>query len=156
MPQQPAEEVPPLELAQRVANRIRSRGARGIIGLARAFRIIDDNGNGQLDIQEFSKAMHDYRCSQDPAEIQAILDIFDADRSGHISYDEFLRTIQGEMNPRRRDLATQAFQKLDQDHDGRLDLTDIKILYNAKRHPDVMMGKKKEDDVLYEYLDTFE
>lgn len=29
-------------------------------------------------------------------------------------------------------------------------------LYNAKQHPDVKTGKKSEDDVLMEFLETFE
>jgi hypothetical protein len=32
---------------------MRQRGARGIIGLRRVFKIIDDNGSGSLDFAEF-------------------------------------------------------------------------------------------------------
>jgi len=52
-------------LAQRVAAKIRSRGARGIVGLGRSFRVIDDNNSGFLNVNEFSKAMRDYRISED-------------------------------------------------------------------------------------------
>jgi hypothetical protein len=45
---------------------------------------------------------------------------------------------------------------MDVDGNGVLDISDIKFRYNARRHPDVMMGKRSEDDVLYEFLDTFE
>jgi hypothetical protein len=31
--------------------------------------------------------------------------MFDIDHSGLVSYNEFLRTIVGEMNPRRREIA---------------------------------------------------
>ena len=145
-----------LELAQRVAKKIRSRGAQGIIGLGRAFRVIDDNNDGCLDHDEFAKAMRDYRISQDPAETQAIFEIFDTDKTGTISYNEFLRTIVGEMNDFRRNLATQAFKKFDKTGDGQIDINDLKISHSAKKHPDVMMGKKTEQEVLYEFLDTFE
>lgn len=33
---------------------------------------------------------------------------------------------------------------------------DIKQSYNAKKHPDVIKGKKTEEEVLAEFLDTFE
>src|SRR6185312_11702676 len=39
---------------------------------------------------------------------------------------------------------------------GVLDLSDIKGVYNAKFHPDVKSGKKTEDEVLGEFLETFE
>lgn len=45
---------------------------------------------------------------------------------------------------------------MDKDKSGILDLDDIKQAYNAKFHPDVKAGKKTEDDILLEFLDTFE
>jgi Ca2+-binding EF-hand superfamily protein len=35
------------------------RGTHGMVGLQRKFRIIDDNGDGQLNIGEFKKAMNE-------------------------------------------------------------------------------------------------
>jgi len=32
----------------------------------------------------------------------------------------------------------------------------LKGVYNAKNHPDVKLGKKTEEEVLSEFLDTFE
>jgi len=100
--------------------------------------------------------MKDYRIAHSDEEVMAIIEIFDSDKSGTISSEEFLRAITGEMNEFRRNLATQAFKKMDVSGDGVLDINDIRISYSAKKHPDVMMGKKTEDEVLYEFLDTFE
>jgi len=41
-------------------------------------------------------------------------------------------------------------------NDGFVDLADVKRKYNAKKHPDVLSGKRTEDDVLCDFLDTFE
>lgn len=60
------------------------------------------------------------------------------------------------MNPFRQELAFRAFQLLDKNRDGFIDLSDIKRTYNAKQHPDVKSGKKTEDEALFEFLDTFE
>lgn len=60
------------------------------------------------------------------------------------------------MNPFRANLAKKAFNIMDKDRSGVLNLDDIKQTYNAKMHPDVKSGKKTEDDVLLEFLDTFE
>jgi hypothetical protein len=38
-----------------------------------------------------------------------------------------------------------AFNKLDADKSGIVDILDIKEFYNAKMHPDVKSGKKSED-----------
>ena len=45
---------------------------------------------------------------------------------------------------------------MDRDGNGRVDLEDIKQIYNAKHHPDVKLGKKTEEEVFVEFLDTFE
>jgi hypothetical protein len=45
---------------------------------------------------------------------------------------------------------------MDKDGGGTLDIDDIRQTYNAKKHPDVQAGKKTEDDILCEFLDTFE
>lgn len=45
---------------------------------------------------------------------------------------------------------------MDKDGNGILDINDIKGVYNAKMHPDVKAGKKTEDEILGEFLDTFE
>ena len=39
----------------------------------------------------------------------------------------------------------QAFNKIDRDHSGFVDINDIKGVYNATKHPDVIAGKKTED-----------
>ena len=50
----------------------------------------------------------------------------------------------------------QAFNAIDKDRSGVLDIKDIKQSYNAKKHPDVLANKRTEEDVLIEFLDTFE
>ena len=68
----------------------------------------------------------------------------DYDRSGLIEYDEFLRMIRGPMNAARKRIVMQAFAKMDKDGSGMLDMEDIRGVYSADKHPDVMAGKKTE------------
>ena len=37
------------------------RGAKGLIGLKRQFKIMDSDGSGALDFGEFKKALTDYK-----------------------------------------------------------------------------------------------
>ena len=60
------------------------------------------------------------------------------------------------MNRFRRNIAEKAFKIMDKDRSGVLNIDDIKGVYNAKNHPDVKAGKKTEEDILGEFLDTFE
>ena len=53
-------------------------------------------------------------------------------------------------------MVQKAFQVIDKDGSGILDIDDIKDSYNASKHPDVLAGKRTEDDILVEFLQTFE
>lgn len=44
-------------LVERFREKLKARGSRGIIGLGRQFKIMDDNGSGSLDPYEFNKAI---------------------------------------------------------------------------------------------------
>ena len=117
---------------------------------------MDDDRSGALNNEEFAKALKSYRISSDHLEIQAIFDRFDPDNNGEIDYDEFLREIMGPMNRKRQALVTKALKVIDLDKSGILDINDIRTRYNAKKHPEHMSGKQTEEDILYEFLDTFE
>lgn len=45
---------------------------------------------------------------------------------------------------------------MDIDKSGELDLSDIKHFYNAKKNPKVISGEMTEDEVLFQFMDTFE
>jgi Ca2+-binding EF-hand superfamily protein len=100
--------------------------------------------------------MKEYMLGFSPSEIEQLFKAMDVSRDGSISYDEFLREIRGPMNQVRINLVKKAFEKLDKDGSGVVDINDIKGVYNATKHPDVKSGKKTEDEVLMEFLETFE
>jgi Ca2+-binding EF-hand superfamily protein len=141
---------------EKFRSKLLSRGARGIIGISRQFKIFDDDNSKTIDFEEFKKAVKDFRVDLTPNEIKVVFGTFDRDGQGSIDYDEFLRQIRGEMNERRKKIALQAFDKMDKDGNGVLEINDIKYVYNAKNHPEVRAGKKSEEEVFGEFLETFE
>lgn len=117
---------------------------------------MDDDNSKNLDKAEFNKAMQDFALGFTLQQCSALFDYFDVDRSGSIDYDEFIRAIRGPMNNTRKLVVAAAYKKLDKDGNGWIDINDVRGVYSAKKHPDVVAGKKTEDDVLKEFLATFE
>jgi len=143
-------------LMDRLRQKLKSRGAHGMIGLQRNFKIMDDNHSLSLDKYEFSKAMTDFMLGFNQTELTQLFEAFDGNRNGIIEYDEFLRQIRGPMNARRTGMVDKAFSKLDKDNNGYVDINDLTGVYNGKFHPDVVAGKKTERQVLSEWLSTFD
>ena len=106
---------------------------------------MDDDNSKSLNRNEFKKAINDFRISIPQEHIDTIFNAFDINRDGSIAYDEFLRMIRGDLSANRLALVKMAFNKLDRDGSGVVDIDDIKGVYNASRHPDVIAGKKTED-----------
>lgn len=132
------------------------RGAKGIIGLGRLFKIMDDDRSNSLSFAEFKKAMKDFGMVLNDTELVVLFKRFDISKSGAISYNDFLTTIAGSLNNRRRTLVNLAYDVLDKDGSGEIDISDIAMAYDASKHPDVVSGKRTTEQVLIEFLDGFD
>lgn len=69
-----------------------------MVGLRRQFKIMDDNNNGTLELEEFRKGLRDFQVDIDEKDIDGLFKSFDVDNSGAINYDEFIRVVVGPMN----------------------------------------------------------
>lgn len=82
------------DLLNDIKDKLKGRGTLGIRGLGRMFRILDNNGNRQLDLNELMWGLKDFGISLDEEQANTILAFFDRDRSGTVNYDEFLRALR--------------------------------------------------------------
>jgi hypothetical protein len=60
------------------------------------------------------------------------------------------------MNNFRKKITLQAFDKMGTDKSGIIEIAEVKALYNCKNHPDVKSGKKTEEEVYGDFIETFE
>lgn len=142
-------------------------------------QIADFNGSASLSRDEFDEALafsgvhlkvaqvrmavrggpRGVACIVPPSlfrQVGALFRAFDRDGSGTISYDEFVRALGENFNERRQAIVGKAFKLLDKDNSGQLVVADLRGVYNAKRHPDVISGKTTEDAVLSTFLNGLE
>ena len=128
----------PMELIKLFRDKIKARGARGIIGLQKLFSIMDDDNSKSISVYEFTKACRDFKVGISEDNVPILFDAFDTNHDGTLNIDEFLMAIRGELNEFRCDLVVKAFRKIDANGNGLLEIDDIKDLYNASKHPDVI------------------
>jgi len=57
------------QLAEIFRRKVLQRGARGIIGLQRIFKIMDDDGSKTLSKQEFEKACREFKAEIAPEDV---------------------------------------------------------------------------------------
>lgn len=119
------------DLIKEIKEKVLQRSANGIKGLARIFKAMDDNGNRSLDVDDFRWGFIDYGFNLSKDEAQSILDHFDKNKDGMVSYDEFLLSLRGDMNDFRKKWVRCAYDKLDHNKNGKVELNDIAAIYDA-------------------------
>lgn len=82
--------VTPLE---RLKRELKSKGANGMLGLMRQFKLADDDASKSLSQVEFAKAIKLYGLDLTEAELVELFNKFDEDKGGYIEYEEFARQI---------------------------------------------------------------
>lgn len=144
------------DLLKDIKNRLLERSSFGIRGLSRIFKIMDDNGNHQLDVDDFRWGLIDFGITITKGEAAQIMKHMDRDGNGTVDFDEFMRFLRGDLNDFRKNLINQAYDKLDINKDGQVKLDDIAQIYDASQHPDVQDGKKSEEEILIEFMDKWD
>lgn len=125
-------------------------------GLARVFKILDDNRNRQLDANELQWGLKDFDIHLDEDQAKALVAEFDRDNSGTVKFDELLRALRGDLNQSRLDLIRKAYNKLDANKDGEVTLDDIARLYDVSYHPDVQSGRITPEQAYKQFMSLWD
>ena len=132
------------------------RGSMAIRGIGRVFRILDDNRNRQVDLNEMLWGLKDFGIYLNEDQAKTILAKFDRDGSGSVSFDEFIRSLRGELSENRLIWIKQAYDKLDVNKDGLVKLDDVAKLYDVSKHPDVISGKLSPEQAYKEFMSLWD
>ncbi|XP_064477304.1 calcyphosin-like protein isoform X2 [Ornithodoros turicata] len=124
------------------------RGSTGILGL----------GSGDLSREEFVKGLDDSGLSPflSDDDYDKLFEQFDADSSGAIKFDEFIRAIRPRMGPSREAMVMKAFEKLDRSGDGQITFEDIQGVYSVQSNSEYLNGQRTKKELLTRFLANFE
>lgn len=137
-------------------HQILAHGASTIASLGHVFHRCDSNGDKRLDKGEFTDLCNEIGIRVSPADVNALFERFDVDHSGQMTYEEFLVAVRPPLGAAQRALIRAAFGKMDADHNGVIELADIRALYSADKDPRVINHQKTADEVMIEFLQRFE
>eukprot|EP00736_Rhodelphis_marinus_P002489 Rmarinus@m.29243 len=140
--------VDPEACLAKVRAKVASR-AKGFRGLARLFRIMDDNRDHKLDREELRYGIQDCGVFLSGKEHEAVFRYMDEDKDNFVTLNDFLVAMRGPLSPQRRQAIDAAFDVLDADGSGVIQANDIKALYNAG-------GGVSEDEAFKKFMDNFQ
>ena len=144
------------DIMAHLKNNLVQRGPRGLMSIRRTFMLIDENSDKRIQFSEFEKMFKRYRFNLSQTEINNLFNYFDKDGSGYIDYGEFIGGILGDLSKFRKDILKQVFDKIDKDETGTITVGQLREAYNPKEHPLVRQGKRSEDEILGDFIDSLE
>ena len=144
------------DIMAHLRNNLVQRGPRGLMSIRRTFMLIDENSDKRIQFSEFEKMFKRYRFNLSQVEINNLFNYFDKDGSGYIDYGEFIGGILGDLSKFRKDILKQVFDKIDKNETGTITVGQLREAYNPKEHPLVRQGKRSEDEILGDFIDSLE
>ena len=144
------------DLMAHLKSNLVQRGPRGLMSIRRTFMLIDENSDKRIQFSEFEKMFKRYRFNLSQVEINNLFNYFDKDGSGYIDYGEFIGGILGDLSKFRKDILKQVFDKIDKNETGTITVGQLREAYNPKEHPLVRQGKRSEDEILGDFIDSLE
>ena len=157
------QQQPPIQMQQqpsnvlfKLRNILKCRGIKGIFGFQRMLKLLDKDNTHTLTQEQIQNLSDSYRLSLSPPEIAMLIANFSQPNTQTLNTDTLLQALIGQLSPFRINLIKQVFASIDVNGSGYISSNDIKSLFNAARHPEVVSNKRTEDEVLGEWLDNFE
>lgn len=146
-------------IMDRIREKTQQRGAVGIRGIGRLFRIADDNGDQAIDLNyELPKLLGDIGVLLNKTEIAELSRLLDRNGDGKISYDEFLYHFAPPMSQARIDAINEVFDKIDTNKNGVLEINDLNLRHPPEeRNSSRQTAKMSSNETIFQNLiKTFE
>ena len=136
-------------------NILKNRGLRGILYLHLEF-INSCKDLSKITIDDFINVIQIQHINIPDSECKSIFNQFvSRNNEKYLDFSSFIRNFKKELNENKLASVEQAFASIDINENDLVPLNLIKKKFKANRHPDILSGKKNEDEIILEFLDCF-
>ena len=133
-----------------------AKGPNFIFSYIRKLSLYDFNHSCKISFDNYIYISHPFNINLSNEELKLIFLYFDKEQKGSINYNEFIMNILGKLSQNRELIIKKIFDIFNKDSNGNVALNEIKVLFNANNHPDVLKGKKNRGAVYGEFLENIE
>ena len=142
----------------RIRMQLAQKGAASFVIFKRVLQAEETSAEKRLfDENALSRMLYSFGISIPKEELQCLLSNI-ALKRGNIRYvdtQNLCNHVRKPLEGKRLDAVKTAFQLMDIDTDGFVDMNDIATIFYPAGHPDVQANRRTETQVLQEFLDTF-
>ena len=134
---------------------IGSKGILTVINFLNQLRQYDRKGDKELSFPDFYEITNNINLHI--TEKDAKLLFSDFSQNSKLNYSKFLSAlVDNSLNERRKNIVKEAFQRLDTENCGVVNLSDVKLLFNSKNSPLVKEGYVTEEEFYNNFMESFQ
>ena len=134
---------------------IKSRGLRGLLYLHLEFVKSCPDLN-KIIFNDFADIFEIQHINLPKSDIKNIFNTFSSKlNKNYLDFSSFFRNYKKELEQNKLECVEQAFSNIDINGNDKVPINLIRKQFKANKHPDVLNGLKKEEDIILEFLDCF-
>ena len=133
-----------------------TKGSHFIFSFQRRLSLYDFTHSSMISLDNFLYISSSFNFNLTPEELELIFNFFDKEKKGSINYNNLIQAIIGQITPNRENVIKNIFESFNKDNNGNVSLNELKTLFNASKHPDVINQKRSRGEIYGEFLDNIE
>ena len=134
---------------------IAAKGILTIINFLNQLRQYDRNDNKELSFSDFFEILNNLKLYINQKDAKLLFSDFS--QNSKINYSKFLSAlVANSLNERRNSIVKEAFQRIDTENCGLVNLADVKSLFNSKNSPLVKEGYVTEEQFYNNFMESFQ
>ena len=134
-----------------VRSKVNTMGGLTYYALLDKIKIKENPYTHQILLSDLADALVTIHVEIGVKYLNDFLSLSDLSDQGYISTNEFLYLIRGPLNEQRKNILLAAFASLDKEQTGRIEVSLLKKRYNPAAHPDILLKKSNEEEILNDF-----